>query len=120
VLASRIGSLNEDVQSGRLQLDPAAGEQIRSMLAGQMQQVDTWLDRARGLARRVPLGQNPVGEAMAGKFEDRAGGENSSFAGVFTSYRQVLQDAHDTMGEAMRMYGETEQKTVDTLRKLSS
>lgn len=90
------------------------------MLAGQIDRVDNWLDRARSLARRVPLGQNPVGDAMAAKFEDRAGGMGTtSFANVFTSYRQVLCDAHDTVGEAMREYRDVEQRTTEEFRKLA-
>jgi hypothetical protein len=117
-LAENMATLRHDIESGQLTLDPTAGKQIRDMLATQMQQVDGWLAQARDLARRPPLGQNPVGTAMAGKFEQRAGGEGTSFAAVFTSYRQVLQDTDDTVGEAMRLYRETEDRTSETFRRL--
>lgn len=117
-LAANMATLRHDIESGQLTLDPDAGKQIRDMLATQMQQVDGWLAQARDLARRAPLGQNPVGTAMAGKFEERAGGEGSSFAAVFTSYRQVLQDTDDTVGEAMRLYHEAEDRTSETFQRL--
>jgi hypothetical protein len=116
----RIGSLHEEVLAGRLNLEPAVGERIVKMLAAQTEQVDSWLERSRALARRVPLGRNPVGEAMAGKFENRAGGEHASFAGAFTAYRQVLQDAQDAMTEAMASYRDAEDRNADTFRRLSA
>ncbi|MBP2325042.1 flagellar hook-basal body complex protein FliE [Kibdelosporangium banguiense] len=119
-LAANMATLRHDIESGQLTLDPEAGKQIRDMLAKQIDQVDGWLEQARGLARRAPLGENPVGHAMAGKFEQRAGGEGTSFAAVFSSYRQVLQDTDDTVGEAMRLYRETEDRTSDTFKKLAN
>jgi hypothetical protein len=117
-LAANMATLRHDIESGQLTLDPEAGKQIRDMLATQMEQVDGWLAQARGLARRAPLGQNPVGAAMAGKFEERAGGEGTSFAAVFTSYRQVLQDTDDTVAEAMRLYREVDDRTSETFQRI--
>ncbi|MET0273848.1 MAG: hypothetical protein ABW360_12745 [Phenylobacterium sp.] len=119
-LAANMATLRHDIESGQLMLDPEAGRQIRAMLAKQIDQVDGWLEQARGMARRAPLGQNPVGHAMAGKFEERAGGEGTSFAAVFTSYRQVLQDTDDTVNEAMRLYGDVEGRTSETFHRLSN
>jgi hypothetical protein len=117
-LAANMATLRHDIESGHLTLDPEAGKQIRDMLAAQMEQVDGWLAQARSLARRAPLGENPVGTAMAGKFEERAGGDGTSFAAVFTSYRQVLQDTDDTVSEAMRLYSEAEDRTSETFQRL--
>ncbi|CAM3703423.1 hypothetical protein KIPE111705_21100 [Kibdelosporangium persicum] len=119
VLAADMATLRHDVESGQLRLDPEAGQQIRDMLARQMEQVDGWLAQARGLARRAPLGQNPVGDAMAAKFEERAGGGGTSFTAVFTSYRQVLQDTDDTVEEAMRRYRDVEERTSETFKRLA-
>jgi hypothetical protein len=119
-LAANMATLRHDIESGQLTLDPQAGKQIRDMLAQQIEQVDGWLAQARDLARRAPLGQNPVGTAMAGKFEERAGGEGTSFAGVFTSYRQVLQDTDDTVAEAMRLYREVDERTSEAFQRLAT
>ena len=118
-VATKVVVLRENVESGKLVLDPAAGEEILSMLKQQMDQVDSWLSRASGLARRAPFGQHPVGEAMAAKFENTAGGEGTSLAGVLTPYRQVLQDAHDTVGEAMKQYRAVEDNHVESFRNLA-
>jgi hypothetical protein len=116
--AVAVGTLRENVESGKLKLDPSAGEEILSMLAEQRDQVDLWLRRAHDLARRAPLGQNPVGEAMADKFVHRASSEGASFSGVLTHYRQVLEDAHDAVGDAMGQYRDLEESTAEAFRKL--
>jgi hypothetical protein len=117
--AAEVGALRENVKSGRLSLDPSAGEQIRSMLAEQMTRVDTWLKQAGNLARQAPLGQNPVGQAMAAKFAQRADSKDDSFTGVLTRYRQVLSDAHDALSDAMRQYRELDDSAAESLRRLA-
>jgi hypothetical protein len=119
-MTATVATIREDVVAGRLTLDPEAGEEILSMLRGQLIRVDVWLQRARGLARRAPLGENPVGQAMAAKFEHRAGAtdDDMSLAGVLTPYRQVLVDAHDAVDHAMRAYQQIEDDSVTVFRKL--
>jgi hypothetical protein len=119
VLTANVGQLRDQVRSGQLSLDPAAGQEILALLTEQMDQVDGWLQRGQGLARRAPLGANPVGEAMAAKFETRAGGDtDTSFTGVLTPYRQVLQDAHDAVNEAMQKYQAVEQDQADHFQRI--
>jgi hypothetical protein len=120
VLATDMATLRHDVDSGQLKLDPEAGKQLREMLARQVEQVDTWLSQARGLARQAPLGEHPVGYAMAAKFEQRAGGGGTSLTAVFTSYRQILQDTDDTVAEAMRRYQDVEERTRETFNRLAT
>ncbi|WP_243789598.1 hypothetical protein [Saccharopolyspora gloriosae] len=118
--AAAVGTLRSDVASGRLQLDPAAGREVRELLTDQMDQVDAWLRRADDLGRRAPLGQNPVAEAMAGKFVDRTTSEGDSFTGVLKEYRRVLDEAQDAVGEAMRQYQTSDEHAVDMFQKLKS
>ena len=115
-----VTTIRENVVAGRLTLDPAAGDKILSMLRDQMDRVDAWSRRAQMLARRAPLGQNPVGQAMAAKFEHRAGAtdDDMSLAGVLTMYRQVLLDAHDAVDQAMKLYRRTEEDHANGFRKL--
>ncbi|AOS64445.1 hypothetical protein [Actinoalloteichus hymeniacidonis] len=117
-MAKRIGTIKEDIESGDLYLDPAAGEEIKNMLQEQMDRVDGWIERANSLARRAPFGANPVGEAMALKFEDRAGGEGTSFRGVFTPYREILGEAHEAVTQAMNLYQQIEQDNVDSFKRI--
>lgn len=118
-VAASVRNLREQAQSDRIFLDPAAGEEILSALNEQMTTVDGWLTRAQSLTRRTPLGQNPVGEAMSGKFEQRAGGEHDSLGAVLTPYRRLLQDAHDAVREAMQRYRQVENDHADMFRRIA-
>lgn len=89
------------IDSGQVSLEPGAGEQLRTVLAEQLDQVDVWLTHANTLAQRAPLGANPVGEAMAGKFELRAHGDALSFVTVMTAYRDVLMQTLDAVTSAV-------------------
>lgn len=118
--AAAVGTLRTDVAAGRLRLDPAAGREVQELLTDQMDQVDAWLRRSDDLGRSAPLGQNPVAEAMAGKFVDRTTSEGDSFTGVLTQYRQVLDEAHDAVAEAMRRYQTADEHAVDMFQSLKS
>ncbi|GAB2686425.1 hypothetical protein GCM10027271_56400 [Saccharopolyspora gloriosae] len=118
--AAAVGTLRTDVAAGRLKLDPEAGREVQDLLTEQLDQVDAWLRRSDDLGRRAPLGQNPVGEAMAGKFADRATSEGDSFTGVLTQYRQVLDEAQDAVAEAMRRYQTADEHAVDMFQNLKS
>ncbi|MGA6167440.1 hypothetical protein [Amycolatopsis magusensis] len=115
-LAARVEGLRKQVASGDLAVDPAVGEEIRRMLTEQMDQVEVWLRRSIDLSRQAPLGQNPVAEAMAGKFQQRAGDADSALAGVLVPYRELLAKAHETVGVAMQRYGDFEGHSTNLLR----
>lgn len=117
--AVEVGTLKRAVESQQLRLDPAAGEQIRSMLDEHIAKVDAWLRQTGDLARHAPLGENPVGTAMAEKFASRADGDETSFAGVLRRYREVLQEAQDAVGDAMRTYHEVDAHAADSLDRKS-
>ncbi|MFD0206036.1 MULTISPECIES: hypothetical protein [Saccharothrix] len=116
-----VAAIRDNVVAGRLSLDPEAGDKILSMLRDQVDRVDAWLRGTRQLARRAPLGSNPVGQAMAFKFEHRAGAADgsSSLAGVLTPYRLVLEEAHAAVDQAMKLYRRTEEDQVDSFQQLA-
>lgn len=113
-----VAAMRDAVESLDLKLDPEAGESIRSALDERLSSVDSWLSQARNLARQAPLGQNPVGTAMAEKFAGRAEGGEHSLVAVLTRYREVLVDARDAIESAMRTYRETDQRVADSFQKL--
>lgn len=115
----QVVALRETVNSGRVSLDPATGEELRKMLLEQMDQVDSWLERAGRLARPAPIGRNPVGDRLAQKFEARADGDPRSFVAVMTAYREVLQQTHDSVQNAIRNFTEVDDESSVELRKLS-
>jgi hypothetical protein len=118
VSTAAVAAVRDAVESLDLKLDPEAGESIRSALDERLNSVDSWLSQARNLARQAPLGQNPVGTAMAEKFAGRAEGGEHSLVAVLTRYRDVLVDARDAIESAMRTYRETDQRVADSFQKL--
>ncbi|MGW1681914.1 hypothetical protein [Saccharopolyspora sp. NPDC002376] len=117
--AAGIKQLRQAVESQDLRLEPAAGEQLREALEDQMSTVDEWLRRANGLTGNAPLGQNPVGQAMAVKFATRAQGGENSFTDVLTQYRAVVEEARDAINEAMRTYRDADEHAADDFRKIA-
>jgi hypothetical protein len=117
--SGQVVALQETVNSGRVSLDPATGEELRKMLLEQMDQVDSWLERAGRLARPAPIGANPVGDRLARKFETRADGDPRSFVAVMTAYREVLQQTHDSVQSAIRNFTSVDEESGVALTRLS-
>ena len=118
-LNGQVVALQETVNSGRVSLDPATGEELRKMLLEQIDQVDSWLERAGRLARPAPIGANPVGDRLARKFETRADGDPRSFVAVMTAYREVLQQTHDSVRNAIRNFTAVDEESSVALTRLS-
>jgi hypothetical protein len=113
-----VAALDNAVRAGEVVLEPEAGEKLLSTLRGQADSAADWLNRLRGMSRPVPLGTNWVAEAMSGKFERRADGEDVSFVNVLAQYHQMLEKAHATVGEAIRRYQTTEHGAVQAFNRV--
>ena len=108
--------LGETVSSGQVQLDPAAGEELRKQFQAQIDQVDSWIERATSsIARPAPLGANPVGDKMRDKFTHRAEGEQYSFVSVMTAYRTVLEQTKNSIVEAIENFTRLDEDQQDDL-----
>lgn len=114
-------ALRDTVSSGQVQLDPTAGEELRKQLQAQIDQVDSWLERAHtSVARPAPLGANPVGDAMRDKFTHRAEGEQYSFVSVMTAYRTVLEQTKSSVVEAIENFTRLDEDTQAELKKITN
>ncbi|SDO71495.1 hypothetical protein SAMN05421507_103447 [Lentzea jiangxiensis] len=110
--------LGETVSSGQVQLDPAAGEELRKQFQAQIDQVDSWIERATSsIARPAPLGANPVGDKMRDKFTHRAEGEQYSFVSVMTAYRTVLEQTKNSIVEAIENFTRLDEDQQAELKK---
>jgi hypothetical protein len=110
--------LKDTVTSGQVQLDPAAGEELRKQFQAQIDQVDSWLERANSsIARPAPLGANPVGDKMRDKFTHRAEGEQYSFVSVMTAYRTVLEQTKNSIVEAIENFTRLDEEHQAELKK---
>jgi hypothetical protein len=117
---ARIAQLKTDVQAGRVVIDPAAGRELQAALQEQADRAGAWGERARAMARKAPMGRNFVGESMAQKFQQRADGNEFSFATVLDQYRTGLLDAHAAVGEAMRRYADGDQVHAASFRRIDA
>ncbi len=115
-----VAVISNAVNAGELVIDPETGEQLLNTLRGQADAAAGWLERLRGMSRPVPLGTNWVGEAMSGKFERRADGEDVSFVAVLDQYHRTLVQAHGAVDEAMRRYQTTDDDSATALRRIAS
>jgi hypothetical protein len=114
-----VAGLERSVQSGQVVLEPEAGAKLLATLRGQADAAAQWLTQLKGMSRPVPLGTNWVAEAMSGKFERRAEGEDVSFVSVLDQYHQMLVKAHDVVDEAIRRYQASEHGSVAALRRVA-
>ncbi|MBP2322983.1 hypothetical protein JOF56_003368 [Kibdelosporangium banguiense] len=115
-----VAALDAAVKSGDVILEPEAGERLLTTLRGQADSAAEWLNRLRGMSRPVPLGTNWVGQAMSGKFERRADGEDVSFVNVLYQYHQMLVKAHDAVAEAIARYQTSEEGSAQAFQRVSS
>ncbi|HEX7306196.1 hypothetical protein [Lentzea sp.] len=110
--------LRDTVTSGQVQLDPDAGEELRKQFQAQIDQVDSWIERANSsIARPAPLGANPVGDKMRDKFTLRAEGEQYSFVSVMTAYRTVLEQTKNSIVTAIENFTRLDDEQQAELKK---
>jgi len=117
--AGEVGALRRAARSVDLRFDPAAAQELRAVVDEHLSRVDGWLDRAAALSRRAPLGDNPVGTAMAEKFANRADGAEHSFAEVLRGYRDVLRETREAVDDSLRAYRDADEGAADELRGLA-
>ena len=111
-------ALRDTVSSGQVQIDPTAGEELRKQLQAQIDQVDSWIERAdNSIARPAALGANPVGDRMRDKFTHRAEGEQYSFVSVMTAYRTVLEQTKTSVVEAIENFTRLDEDQQAELKK---
>jgi hypothetical protein len=115
-----VAVITNAVNAGELVIEPEAGEKLRDTLRGQADAAAAWLERLRGMSRPVPLGTNWVGEAMSGKFERRADGEDVSFVAVLDQYHRTLVQAYTTVDEAVRRYQTTDEDRATAMRRIAT
>lgn len=112
------GELDQAGQFLDIELEPGAGEELRRVLRDQADELDEWISRGQNLARRAPLGENPVAEAVSSEYAELASSAERSFVGVLTDYREVLRRAQDAIDDAMRTYRQADEHAAEELREL--
>lgn len=114
-----VNQLSANVRDGKVTLDPATGAALLAALREHADDINNWMRRTGELAQHLPMGNNPVGTAMAGKFSGRAEGENMALATVLAQYHDAVSAATDAIDAAMRQYQANEEHISQSFNRIS-
>ncbi|MGH3517069.1 MAG: hypothetical protein ACRDQ7_06545 [Haloechinothrix sp.] len=103
--------------TGEIGIDPDAAQTVLNKIRTGKDSVENLIMNASGLGVAPRLGANPVGEAMAMKFSDRASGGGDSYLqalrNLYTQYDQV----ESAIVVAIRNYDDMDTAAADSFRR---
>lgn len=100
---------------GQLGVDPDAAQNVLKKVRAGKDSVENLLRAAGALAEPPKLGANPVGDAIAAKFVQRADGGNDSYTTALQSLYSQYEHAEHAIVLAMSHYHQFEQNASDAL-----
>ncbi|EIF00802.1 hypothetical protein [Saccharomonospora glauca] len=101
---------------GQVGVDPDAAQVVLNKIRSGKDAVAALLDNTGFLAVSPKLGANPVGEAIANKFAERAAGMNDSYAQALRNLYTQYDEAEHAILEAMSRYEDFDTSTAQSLR----
>ncbi|GAA4551427.1 hypothetical protein [Amycolatopsis samaneae] len=102
--------------AGQVGIDPDAAQTVLNKIRTGKDAVETLLANAGALAEKPQLGANPVGQAMAAKFEHRAEGGNDSYAAALRNLLGQYEAAEQGIVTAMARYHEIDHAAAEPFR----
>lgn len=99
--------------AGQVGVDPEAAQTVLNKIRTGKDSVEALLRGAGALAEAPKLGANPVGEAMAAKFSQRADGGGDSYAAALQNLYNQYAQAEQAVVTAMAKYQEIDQTSAD-------
>jgi hypothetical protein len=102
--------------AGQVGIDPDAAQTVLNKIRTGKDAVEALLSGAGTLAQPPKLGDNPVGNAMAAKFVQRADGGNDSYAAALQNLLDQYTAAEEGIVTAMSRYHEIDQAAADPFR----
>lgn len=99
---------------GQVGIDPDAAHGVLSKIRTGKDAVAALLENTGFLAVSPKLGANPVGEAIATKFADRAAGMNDSYAQALRNLYTQYDQAEHALLEAMSRYDDFDSSSVQS------
>ncbi|HWD07299.1 MAG TPA: hypothetical protein VG674_33155 [Amycolatopsis sp.] len=103
--------------NGQLGVDPDAAQAVLRKIRTGKDAVEALLNSAGSLANPPKLGANPVGQAMATKFVQRADGGGDSYTSALQNLLSQYQAAEDGIVAAMSRYHEMDHSASSSLNK---
>ncbi|WP_236796339.1 hypothetical protein [Amycolatopsis sp. GM8] len=101
--------------NGQLGVDPDAAQNVLKKIRAGKDSVENLLRGAGALAEPPKLGANPVGDAIAAKFAQRADGGGDSYTTALQNLYSQYEQAEQGVVEAMRHYQQIDQAAADAL-----
>lgn len=101
--------------SGQLGVDPDAAQNVLKKIRTGKDSVENLLSNAGALAEAPKLGANPVGDAIAAKFAQRADGGGDSYTQALQNLYGQYQQAEQAIVAAMSHYHQIDQDASDAL-----
>ncbi|TNC21105.1 hypothetical protein [Amycolatopsis alkalitolerans] len=101
--------------NGQLGVDPDAAQNVLKKIRAGKDSVENLLSSAGALAEAPKLGANPVGDAIAAKFVQRAEGGGDSYTTALRNLLNQYQQAEQAIVLAMRHYHQIDQAASDAL-----
>lgn len=100
--------------TGEIGIDPDAAQTVLNKIRLGKDAVENLMAKAGHLGTEPKLGANPVGQAMADKFADRAAGGGDSYLQALRNLHSQYDQVERAIVSAMRNYDEMESEAVHT------
>ena len=103
--------------AGQVGVDPDAAQAVLNKIRTGKDSVEALLNAAGTLAEPPKLGANPVGQAMAAKFVQRADGGGDSYAAALRNLHSQYEQAEQGILLAMAKYHEVDHASAEPFRQ---
>lgn len=101
--------------NGQLGVDPDAAQNVLKKIRAGKDSVEALLRTSGALAEAPKLGENPVGNAIAAKFAERADGGGDSYTTALQNLYGQYEQAEQAIVAAMSHYHQIDQDASDAL-----
>lgn len=95
--------------NGQVGIDPDAAHTVLNKIRNGKDVVESLLGDSAALATSPRIGANPVGNAIAAKFSDRATGGNDSYGDALRNLYTQYEQAEQAIMTAMSRYTDVDQ-----------
>jgi hypothetical protein len=102
--------------AGQVGIDPEAAQTVLNKIRTGKDAVEELLNAAGTLAEPPKLGANPVGQAIAAKFVQRADGGGDSYATALRNLYNQYEQAEQGIVLAMARYHEIDHASAEPFR----